>query len=64
MDRGLDLKEMIEGLRSIDDSVELPLVKDEDEENGVVKMAAIDIIRKFFSITEVSCLDIINNTRD
>ena len=64
MDEGLDLTEMIEGLNSIDDGAELSLVKDKEEENSVVKKAAIDIIRKFFIVTEVSSLDIINNTPD
>ena len=64
MDEGLDLTEMIEGLNSIDDGAELSLVKDKEEENSVVKKAATDIIRKFFSVTEVSSLDIINNTPD
>lgn len=51
-----------EGMNNMDEALELSLTKNEgDEENSVVKKMSVDMLRKFFNITEVSFLVIVIN---
>lgn len=59
MDAGLRISLSNEKLINIGEALELSLLKNEQEENSILKNSASDLIRKFFHIAEVSSLDII-----
>lgn len=52
-----------EGMNNMEEALELSLAKNEGEKNSVVKKMSVDVIRKFFNITEVSFQVVIINCK-